>query len=202
MPLGTWRLTPASGPCKKNGAGIKEKKKKRSARYCRKCYGQGIHATRISFIKLKLDRCSRVSARQCTSHLTMRSTKMSWSLLRVPRKMLSKLSKITILFLSSLLEVEAVCGRQWPKWPRNKWARSRSSSTSSKSASNDTKTCKSFKVLFLNQHLYVHRLAAFTFGKSVKMEEVSRADFREQFDHIFLALKNKGFKNSRAMAAT
>ena len=142
MPLGTWRLTPVSGPCKKNGAGIKEKKKKRSARYCRKCYGQGIHATRISFIKLKLDRCSLVSARQCTSHLTMRSTKMSWSLLRVPRKMLSKLSKITILFLSNLLEVEAVCGRQWPKWPRNKWARSRSSSTSWKSASNDTKTCK------------------------------------------------------------
>ena len=58
------------------------------------------------------------------------------------------------------------------------------------------------KSYFLTQHLYVHRLAAFTFGKSVKMEEVSRADFREQFDHIFLALKNKGFKNSRAMAAT
>ena len=132
-PISTMRLaisrpTPASEPCRRSGASTSGKKRTRSAKYCKKCSGRATRAMRISFSKLKLDRCSRVSARQCTSHLTMRSTKMF--LLRrmvcnIGPKALRKMSKLSKITTSqwgnnSSTQVGAVCGRRWPKWPRNR----------------------------------------------------------------------------------
>ena len=44
-------------------------------------------------------------------------------------------------------------------------------------------------------------MAAFTFGKSIRRDEIAKEDFTDQFDHIFDALKGKGFRSHHSSAA-